>query len=110
MEVSSQLNLLGNPAVATGSARSAPAPHLPPRGGEHIMRLVDDMPPGASAGPRIGAESRSLLEMQVDVGRVALVSCAGLNPVAVAEEAGVSTASHAMAMMLHYKDLEPIGG
>ncbi len=99
-------------AVATGSGKiGAGFRTCPAAAREHIMRLVDDMAAWRLRGVlAIGAESRSLLEMQVDVGRVALVSCAGLNPVAVAEEAGVSTASHAMAMMLHYKDLEPIGG
>ncbi|MEN6400887.1 MAG: NrpR regulatory domain-containing protein [Armatimonadia bacterium] len=76
---------------------------------DHVMRLVDAMAAWRLKGViAIGAESRPLLEMDVGVDRMGFVICAGLNPIAAAEEAGFSTTSRAMSGVFEYKDLEAI--
>lgn len=77
---------------------------------EHVMQLVDAMSAWRLHGViAIGGESRPLMEMEVGVGRMALVICAGLNPIAAAEEAGYHTISRAMSGVFEYRDLEAVG-
>jgi len=97
-------------AITTGSGKvGAGLRTCPAVARAHVMRLVDDMAAWRLRGViAIGAESQSLMEMEVDVGTAAFVACAGLNPIAVAEEAGIPTASHAMAMMFNYEDLRQV--
>lgn len=77
---------------------------------EHVMQIVDALSAWRLRGVlAIGVESRPLLEMEVGVERMGLVVCAGLNPIAAAEEAGFAAQNRAMAAMFEYRDLEPIG-
>ncbi|MCE5238368.1 NrpR regulatory domain-containing protein [bacterium] len=77
---------------------------------EHVMRLVDAMSAWRLRGvAAIGAESRPLMETEVGVDRMGLVICAGLNPIAAAEEAGYSTVNRAMSGVFEYADMEAIG-
>lgn len=77
---------------------------------DHVMQLVDRMSAWRLRGViAIGAESRPLMEMEVGVDRMGLVICAGLNPIAAAEEAGYSTVNRAMSGVLEYKDMDTIG-
>lgn len=77
---------------------------------EHVMQIVDALSAWRLRGVlAIGVESRPLLEMEVGVERMGLVMCAGLNPIAAAEEAGFAAQNRAMAAMFEYRDLEPIG-
>lgn len=76
---------------------------------EQVMRLVDEMAAWRLRGViAIGGESQSLMEVQVDVGRMAFVVCAGLNPIAAAEEAGIATVNRALAGVFEYRDLEQV--
>lgn len=76
---------------------------------DHVMRLVDEMSAWRLRGViAIGAESRPLMEMEVGVDRMGLVICAGLNPIAAAEEAGFFTTSRAMSSVLDYRSLEAL--
>lgn len=76
---------------------------------DHVMRLVDEMAARRLRGViAVGGASQPLLEAEVDVGRMAFVVCAGLNPVAAAQEAGISTFSRAMATLFDYEDLEAV--
>jgi repressor of nif and glnA expression len=76
---------------------------------DHVMRLVDAMSAWHLRGViAIGAESRPLMEMEVGVDRMGLVICAGLNPIAAAEEAGFATTSRAMSSVFDYRSLEAI--
>jgi HTH-type transcriptional regulator, global nitrogen regulator NrpRI len=74
---------------------------------EHVMRTVDAMTTWRLRGViAVGAPSRPLLETEVGVERMGLVVCAGLNPVAAAEEAGIPTTSRPMATVFDYRDLQ----
>ena len=74
---------------------------------EDVMRLVDQMGAWRIRGViAVGAASQPLLEIPVDVGRVAFVVCAGLNPVAAAAEAGVRALNRPMAALLDYSQLQ----
>jgi repressor of nif and glnA expression len=53
-------------------------------------------------------EYQSLMELDIDVGRMAFVVAAGLNPVAAAEEAGFETQNQAMAVVFDYEALQPV--
>lgn len=76
---------------------------------DHVMRLVDAMSAWRLRGViAIGAESRPLMEMEVGVDRMGLVVCAGLNPIAAAEEAGFATTSRAMSSVFDYRSLEAL--
>jgi repressor of nif and glnA expression len=76
---------------------------------DHVMRLVDAMAAWRLRGViAIGAESRPLLEIEVGVDRMGLVICAGLNPIAAAQEAGFETTSRAMSSLLDYRVLEAL--
>jgi HTH-type transcriptional regulator, global nitrogen regulator NrpRI len=76
---------------------------------EHVLRLLDDLAPWRLQGVvAVGAPGQSLLEMEVGLGRVGFVVCAGLNPVAAAEEAGITTTSKALATVFEYTDLRPV--
>lgn len=77
---------------------------------EHVMQLVDRLAAWRLHGVvAIGTESRPLMEMEVGVDRMGLVICAGLNPIAAAEEAGYSTVNRAMSGVFEYKDMQTIG-
>ena len=77
---------------------------------EHVMQLVDAMSAWRLRGViAMGAESRPLMEMEVGVARMGLVICAGLNPIAAAEEAGYATVNRAMSSVFEYGDMETIG-
>jgi len=74
---------------------------------DHVSQLVEQMSAWRIHGViAVGAPSRPLLEVDVGVGRAALVVCAGLNPIAAAEEAGYETTSNPMATVFSYQDLE----
>ncbi len=76
---------------------------------DHVMRLVDEMAAWRLRGVvAIGTESRSLMEIEVGVERMGIVVCAGLNPVAAAEEAGIPAVSHAMAAVIPYSALSSV--
>lgn len=76
---------------------------------DHLMSLVDAMAAWRLRGVvAIGNPSRPLLETEVGVERMGLVVCAGLNPIAAVEEAGIHTTSFAMATMIDYSVLERI--
>jgi len=76
---------------------------------EHTLQLIDEMSAWRIRGVIAAAgENQSVLEVAVDVGRAAFVVAAGLNPMAVAEEAGIETTNQAMAVMFEYEDLEPL--
>ena len=96
-------------AVSTGRGKiGAGFRTFPAVARDHVARLVEQMSAWRIHGViAVGAASRPLLEVEVDVGRAALVVCAGLNPVAAAEEAGYETASTAMATVFGYEDLVP---
>lgn len=76
---------------------------------DHVLRLLDDLAPWHLRGVvAVGLPGQSLLEMEVGLGRVGVVVCAGLNPVAAAEEAGIPTVSKALATVFEYTDLQPV--
>ncbi len=53
----------------------------------------------------IGNPNQELLEMPVGIDKVGIVVVGGLNPIAAAEEAGISTISRAMSTLYKYSDL-----
>lgn len=95
-------------AVRTGTGKvGASFRTCPAEAREQVMALVDEMAAWRLRGVvALGGESQSLMEMDVDVGRMAFVVCAGLNPIAAAQEAGIPTESKAMATVFEYEDLE----
>ncbi len=97
-------------AVATGTGKvGAGFRTCPAVARDQVMRLVDEMAAWRLRGViAVGGESQALMETDVDVGRMGIVICAGLNPVAAAEEAGIPTVSKAMATLLDYRSLAPI--
>jgi repressor of nif and glnA expression len=97
-------------AVTTGRGKiGAGARTCPAIARDEVMGLIDDMSAWRIRGVlAIGMESQPLMEMEVDVGRIAFAVCAGINPVAAAEEAGFSTTSHALAAVFNYEDLDVI--
>lgn len=97
-------------AVATGRGKVGAGLRMCPAiARDHVMRLVDSMSAWHLRGViAIGAESRPLMEMEVGVGRMGLVICAGLNPIAAAEEAGFATTSRAMSSVFDYRSLEAL--
>lgn len=92
------------PAVASGRGKIGAGFRLCPAiARDHVMRLVDAMAAWRLRGViAIGAESRPLMEMEVGVDRIGVVICAGLNPIAAAEEAGFQTTSRAMSALIDY--------
>jgi hypothetical protein len=97
-------------ALATGRGKIGAGFRLCPAiARDHVMRLVDAMAAWRLRGVvAIGQESRPLMEMEVGVDRMGLVICAGLNPIAAAEEAGYATVSRAMSGVFEYRDMETI--
>mgnify|MGYP000897907553 CR=1 FL=1 len=76
---------------------------------DHLLRLLDDLAPWHLRGAvAVGLPGQSLMEMEVGLDRVGVVVCAGLNPVAAAEEAGLATQNKALATVFEYTDLQPV--
>jgi HTH-type transcriptional regulator, global nitrogen regulator NrpRI len=97
-------------AVSTGKGKiGAGFRTCPAVARDHVSRLVEQMSAWRIHGViAVGAPSRPLLEAEVGVGRAALVVCAGLNPIAAAEEAGYETTSNPMATVLDYANLQQV--
>jgi repressor of nif and glnA expression len=53
----------------------------------------------------IGNTSESVCQIPVELNRIGIVLMGGLNPVAVAEEAGIHAENHAMSTVIEYKNL-----
>ena len=53
----------------------------------------------------IGNISESVCQIPIELNRIGIVLIGGLNPVAMAEEAGIRSENHAMSTLLEYKDL-----
>jgi len=53
----------------------------------------------------MGNTSEPVCEVPVELNKIGLVLIGGLNPVAVAEEAGIEAESHAMSTIMEYRDL-----
>ena len=53
----------------------------------------------------IGNTSEPVCEVPVDLNRIGVVLIGGLNPVAAAREAGISSENHAMSILVDYQDL-----
>jgi repressor of nif and glnA expression len=98
-------------AVSTGRGKVGAGFRMCPAiARDHAMQLVDRLSAWRLRGViAVGAESRPLMEMEVGVDRMGLVICAGLNPLAAAEEAGYSTVNRAMSSVFEYADMETIG-
>jgi repressor of nif and glnA expression len=76
---------------------------------EDVLRLVDHMGAWRIRGViAVGATSQPLLEIPVDVGRMAFVVCAGLNPVAAATEYGIEITNMPMAALIDYSELRQV--
>ncbi|NSW55441.1 MAG: DUF128 domain-containing protein [Armatimonadetes bacterium] len=97
-------------AVATGSGKvGAGLRTCPSAAREHVLSLIDEMAAWRLRGVIAAAgENQSLMELDIDVGRMAFVVAAGLNPVAAAEEAGFETQNQAMAVVFDYEALQPV--
>jgi len=57
----------------------------------------------------IGQISEPLCQIPVDVNKVGLILLGGLNPIACAEEAGITAEHHAMSAVIDYRRLAPVG-
>jgi repressor of nif and glnA expression len=76
---------------------------------EHVVQLVDQAARWGLHGVlAIGGPSQPLTEAPVDLGRCGMVVCAGLNAIAVLEEANVPTTSRAMETIVDYEQLADI--
>lgn len=53
----------------------------------------------------LGEKSKSLCQIPVDVNKIGLILIGGLNPIACAQEAGISAEHHAMSTLLDYSAL-----
>jgi len=96
--------------IATGNGKlGAGMRTCPAIAREQVLGLIDEMAAWRLKGViAAGRENQPLLELDVEVGRMAFVVAAGLNPVAAAAEAGHKAVSEAMAVMFDYDDLEPV--
>ncbi len=57
----------------------------------------------------MGEASHPVCEAPVGLDRIGLILIDGLNPVAAAEEAGISTENRSMSTMINYRELIPFG-
>ena len=53
----------------------------------------------------MGNISEPVCEVPVELNRIGMVLCGGLNPVAAAEEAGIEAENHAMSTVMEYRNL-----
>ena len=53
----------------------------------------------------MGRTSEPVCEIPVELNRVGIILCNGLNPVAAAREAGIEVESHGMSTVLEYQSL-----
>jgi repressor of nif and glnA expression len=53
----------------------------------------------------VGSTSEPVCEIPVELNRIGMVICGGLNPVAAAEEAGIEAVSHAMSTVMEYQNM-----
>jgi hypothetical protein len=83
--------------------REIPAGALPA-----AQELIDGLERiGVGSTLAVGLPGKPLLDVPVSQGRVGIVVPAGLNPVAAAEEAGISTENRALAALGDFADLAP---
>ncbi|NPV46270.1 MAG: DUF128 domain-containing protein [Armatimonadetes bacterium] len=109
MFIKSQATSVGQAATTGRGKVGAGFRTCPSVARAHVLRLLDDLSPWRLRGVvAVGNPGQSLLEMEVGIGRVGIVVCAGLNPVAAAEEAGIPTVSKALATVFEYTDLQPV--
>ena len=53
----------------------------------------------------LGETSEPVCQVPVELNKIGVILLGGLNPVAVAEEAGIEAENHAMSTVMEYKDL-----
>jgi len=53
----------------------------------------------------MGNASEAVCEVPVELNRIGVILVGGLNPVAAAEEAGLTAESHAMSTIIDYQNL-----
>ena len=73
-----------------------------PRAEEVAAKLKDA---GLGGILLMGNVSEPLCEIPIELNRIGVVLVGGLNPVAVAQEAGISNESHAMSVLVEYQTL-----
>lgn len=94
-------------AAETGSGalgasfREVPAVALPEV--RRLIRIADKL--GMGGVLAVGSPDQPLLDIPVTVGRVGMIICGGLNPIAAVVESGIDVASTAMSTLCDYECL-----